>query len=885
MSPINIATSIPRKRPRVETEDYELNTQPSKVQPQQTTETVENACALEALRSGTSRTFTPICLLPRANLPLAYLDPAASCGGRLWSANIRPLEERNDGDVPVVLIVKETDDNNHIRLSAVERMKPRVYAMCRLACWVSLEDVTSRASASVRKSPDDRMLKRLKPELVRNSNSLTSEPWWKKAALDVDIPAPRANMAASKASSAVRETLQLNMLRSGASATENRDTPKKFTAEPSAIAEVSPPSAATPDGILQELAKRYVEALYVSRTSLAYFAKGPLARARAAFSSAEKSDEVWSTTHLIDFLRTSILSSATMDKKYKTGIPDLLRALRDRSPDPKKRKKRKKWKPKRDKCGFFVGEQEYLETCWPSTEVDGSSQEEFEMQMRDKLDQLRERESFLQVILVLEILALEACVIAGPLLGSPALDPQPGHAQHVGSNTKKPKKEQDLLPLLEILLDRLCIWHSLSLHDTTKRVSSRGGCADVCAEVADSGDRDDISNFCIDVVIPFYASRIPKYATIVNQKFGGPSPPTPVKGIQPTGAPKPGQPAIRQPPEKRVRKPLERVSTDTLNQASSKRPPSLHRSATDSDAMLSYIKRENSSSPSLEAIPFARQSAQPRKRVSLLHQVSFDLGKGRREVDLTAMSQANEAKLRKKAETEAKLQEAIATLKKPNRERAVAELADSRDGKNSTTHVAATPKHVRRRPGQAVPSSVNVVPASSMKLYPQHSSARTAIGEATIASTPSLVPQTNHRARFQSHGDCGPTATPSRNLHRSKSTHLETPLPSMHALIQQTPSKATLSGLSHVFATPRRPPKETATETVPSVALEHTRSEFLPETDFATPPRPASLPLPREAISLRTERQEPQLQAKDDGERSIYEALGWEGDDGGGFAA
>ena len=222
----------------------------------------------------------------------------------------------------------------------------------------------------------------------------------------------------------------------------------------------------------------------------------------------------------------------------------------------------------------------------------------------------------------------------------------------------KPKKKQDFAAHLETLLDKLTIWYSLESHWPAKN-RSHGG------QDTPDDSNDELKNFCTEIVIPFYVSRAPQHAAVVNKKLGGPTAPTPVKRAKSCSTRKPGEPAIRQAPEKKARQPLARVSTDTLDQASRRPFPSLHRSATDSDTLATYIKRETSASvPPMESIPVAKAPCHAaRSRPSLIsHMSNF----GRREVDLSAMSQASEAKMRKKAEVEEKLREAISTLRKPD---------------------------------------------------------------------------------------------------------------------------------------------------------------------------------------------------------------------------
>jgi hypothetical protein len=88
--------------------------------------------------------------------------------------------------------------------------------------------------------------------------------------------------------------------------------------------------------------------------------------------------------------------------------------------------------------------------------------------------------------------------------------------------------------------------------------------------------------------------------------------------------------------------------------------------------MLPGLKRE-SSIVSLYSIPSTKVDVQKSRRYS------------QREVDLNAVTQAHEAKLKKKANVEKELQGAIAALKKPNPRMAVKELVEAADRRAATS--------------------------------------------------------------------------------------------------------------------------------------------------------------------------------------------------------
>ena len=149
------------------------------------------------------------------------------------------------------------------------------------------------------------------------------------------------------------------------------------------------------------------------------------------------------------------------------------------------------------------------------------------------------------------------------------------------------------------------------------------------------------------------------------QKLGGPNAPSP--GRPPLGNAASASHLGQKPdiltqarPQKKSRRTLERVLTE--EKTSRSHAPALSRSATDS--ALPGLKREVSDT-SLSTIPLNRVALQKSQRYS------------QREVDLRAVSQSTEAKLKKKAAVERELQGAIAALKKPNPRMAVKELVEA----------------------------------------------------------------------------------------------------------------------------------------------------------------------------------------------------------------
>ena len=751
---------------------------------------------------------------------------------------------------------------------AVERVSCRKYAICRLTGWAQEEHLT--LDAKICQEGMDAPNKRTR-SAVDDATALRSDDnqqWWRDAAVEVPVQAgvtnehecldpsmPVLDMRPME-QKAPRNPQPSNISGNTAPATNG------VTIMGEELIPAATVGAQSSQDILHDLAKHYLEALYISRTSLNYFTKGPLSRARAAATNGG----FLSVPELIDFLRPCILASAVMDKKYRDGISGIVKGIpvrgpADSSPVLPKKKKKRKWKLKRDKSGLFTDEQEFVERWWRDTDHDESPGTESAVAvLRKRIATIRNRETFLQIILCLEVLALESSM-SGEIKKEAELFTAAKESQDLTETQQedtqatdigdvkpaKPKKKQDLHALLENLLDKLTIWHSLESSSSLKtRTESNAAVHEHATE------NDELRSFCLDVIIPFYVSRIPQQANVVNKKLGGPSAPSPVKrrtsskNLKDTSR-KPGEPAIRQlPPEKKSRQPLSRISSEMDRLPLTKRHsmPSLQRSYTDSDTLLAHVKRETSeNAPSLDSIPPLRP--QRSSRASLMSSLS------RREVDFTAMSAASEAKLKKKADVEEKLGEAISTLKKPNRAAAVKEVAENADasfakalarGKVTTMRgragglsgvaprevITATPsrhrkvaKVVKATPyhGQGDPNAheaLNAPSSGSSALVPSssaHLNAEQPLHLELTRCTPA-IPATGHRPRHHSlHPQGAANAvedTPSRGFARfmppglvREPGTLDSPIASRKAAIEQTPSKP-LKSISFAMSTPLR---------------------------------------------------------------------------------
>jgi len=257
----------------------------------------------------------------------------------------------------------------------------------------------------------------------------------------------------------------------------------------------------------------YLDMLYTSRAPLAYFVKGPLSRARAACSITEGHPN--NLQELADWLRLMILSTSALDKKYKESIPNTIITLASSGISPEKqkavkRKKTRKFKPAKD--GFFPDETESLLQWWVR-DMTGSTlpptADSLQAAMKARVTGLRLREYLLQLILILEVIAIEASVTKASTKSGPSMqDTQAidGECQTKEKETsaKTAKKPRDLQPLVETIIDRLQIWQSVSSVELDGLTDGNEHAEDgMSLDTAVGGTtRDDLKEFCVEVVVP-----------------------------------------------------------------------------------------------------------------------------------------------------------------------------------------------------------------------------------------------------------------------------------------------------------------------------------------------------------------------------------------------
>lgn len=825
--------------------------------------------------------FKPIRVIRRAQLPFTFLEPAQNqphTSNRLFSAFIDILEDQDTGGCRSnasdnVLIARH---EAHKTLYAIERVQPRVYTVCKLAWWLKEKDVEDLWDPAALE---------LYPSCYGGKENMTDDTqWWQQAAVHVEPQRQTRSIRISmwrpqpQAQDSQLETRE----REQSLAPGGPETTSDVVPGTTGISFVPP----SPQQLLDTLVQQYLDAVYMSKMSLAYFAKGPIARVRNAFTSAEEGAPP--TQELVDFLKSMILSHRASEKKYSEKLPEVVKSIPpgsysdDEAAAGSKPKKSKK-KVKLSRSGMYPHEEDIVKRWWNSelTSQELHGEETLDQRIKRRIGDLRVREALAQMILMLEIIALEALSSAkgsaNVKIVAPAESETQGESQ-ADAPKKGKKKLEDTKLLLDLLLDKLCIWQSVDQAGILDFGADPGENGDAMDDAGKPNGNDRLQGFCVEVIIPFYMSRLPEQARAINKKLGGPVHTSPAK--RKAARPPPRQQGeSREPDLKKSRRSLARVATDTAAQSVRRSAtPSLHRSTTDS-TLFRGIKRETSEVP-LAAIPFQRSpSAASRQSMSNLKHLTG------RQINLSAPSAAAEAKLRQKKRVEDELKEAIATLKKPNRGLAAGSYVEdmerrglgsaSKSRKPATTvrkvmkdvQVSATPRVTKRTKDMvqstprhhhdpfvrddAPPSSSFCIPSSAVRSVVPGTVQRSVLQRNTappaVAETPSRPPP---RKTFDSPGQCRRAifATPAKRRGASPPAERMRERETSPTAVFATPVKGNSS--SHVgvhpfkAAAPRTPMKADGPE--------------ITETPLRASTPPAKIPEP---------------------EPSIYDALGWNDDD------
>jgi DNA replication regulator SLD3 len=217
----------------------------------------------------------------------------------------------------------------------------------------------------------------------------------------------------------------------------------------------------------------------------------------------------------ITFLESLVMSSTLIDKKYRDGVPTCISFLdtqehSEDNADPatvkaKKQRTSKKMKP--GKNGLYPAEDSLIRKWWDSHDDDsnsGAPGDSREERMKSRISQLRIRETQLQMIVILEVLALKPLASNAEDLSTDLPTALPT-TETTDSQPKvtKSKKPNQLTTLIDVHIDRLCIWQSLALEEAT-RVPNKSQNADETINTASRISNTDnlLRDFCVEVIAP-----------------------------------------------------------------------------------------------------------------------------------------------------------------------------------------------------------------------------------------------------------------------------------------------------------------------------------------------------------------------------------------------
>ena len=203
-----------------------------------------------------------------------------------------------------------------------------------------------------------------------------------------------------------------------------------------------------------------------------------------------------------------------MDAKYRETIPNMVKDLpfgpmsENESAsitDALVKKIRKSKKTKIGKNGLYSGEEASITRWWLSRDppiAACDSADARDNATRLTLLEQRARETQLQVILALEVLALEASTIGPFVENNKTRTVTEGVGESQGKR-KKVKKPQDLIMLLDLLVDRLTIWQSMNMdEDKSSKKGETTSSQHPVISIDKTSNSDHLQQFCIDVVLP-----------------------------------------------------------------------------------------------------------------------------------------------------------------------------------------------------------------------------------------------------------------------------------------------------------------------------------------------------------------------------------------------
>lgn len=725
----------------------------------ETEETRDCSFQLENLGDDSLFTFEPVCKLLRAHLPLSWLAAAHTTDVVPSGSLLRGTISRVTAWEYSILVARLLPNGGFY---ALEKVDQDCYVLHTLQPFVSTKWVMD---ASIGASPavNTQMMLHYLPIVnasesnqptSRRTLSISSESELKVAknrrgaAARLSILGQATKQESLPASPTLPDLPPVLSIPEEELVKMDLIKPGTYDAAPANVDEKSVESQEIPQDVTPQsldmlspeyLRQRYLENLYTTRSPLAYYSKGPLSRARAR---ARAPDASVNLGDLAAFYRDSLLPAKKLDLKYKQSVRESITQIMQNSPLDREGSKKSKKRTRLGKDGLWPMELKYIAKWWRDSQNSSMGSTMLESHVQQAICSLRMREAQMQILLILEILAIEAKQIASPSVTLENTGPKIESIEGGGSPTGRPQKAAKTRSLdteLELLADKLCIWHSIGLEDTVLSAPTTS------RELDDtrSHSKDSLRNFCAEVLIPFYSSKLPLICkalckTLAGSELYDRATKTTRLNDDQSKAFTPGVALQRRPPSRSST--MDRVVSDDNFRHPS--PPVLLRSAT--LPPIPQVKRETSETP--------------RRHMSRQASMSFT----NREVDLVADANVAATKKRKLdlvAMQKQELASAIQALKKPNRQTTAKHYMDDMEARKTKIKkpilITATPRTNRKRmvaDGEAtlIPEQF-MVPSSGIKQRNNHSlpigtpySSNKKAVLAALQGTPSRISKITH---------------------------------------------------------------------------------------------------------------------------------------------
>jgi hypothetical protein len=211
---------------------------------------------------------------------------------------------------------------------------------------------------------------------------------------------------------------------------------------------------------------------------------------------------------LIDFLKSLVLTTVQIDKKFRESIPGVISNMKKHidSSDEGTRKKKRTKKIKLGKDALYPTEADTVCKWWTANKPELAEEQinPTAQQINSHVSLLRTRETQLQMILILEILALESNKPAEDN-GESGLPTLPGTSSTQGEMAPpvaKKRNKHNFPVLLDVHTDRLTIWQSTASDEQLVLEDSQVSQQLPNGEMLQTSSSEPLKDFCVDVIVP-----------------------------------------------------------------------------------------------------------------------------------------------------------------------------------------------------------------------------------------------------------------------------------------------------------------------------------------------------------------------------------------------